>query len=82
MPVGICLFITPSPQCPFKVKESKKSMCLLCLCVNAIVRVGQGDTEKEGGKERLSLSKLIRQGIRMEVKYWATCNERSRVGDI
>lgn len=39
---------------------------------------------REGGRERetLSLSKLIRQGIRMEVKYWATCNERSRVGDI
>lgn len=54
------------------------SVCLWGLCVAACVR------ERAGERERAtrSLSKLIRQGIRMEVKYWATCNERSRVGDI
>lgn len=53
-------------------------VCLWCLCVSACVR----ERERERERETQSLSKLIRRGIRIEVKYWATCNERSRVGDI
>lgn len=67
------VFLLSSPGCLFKGQESTMSMCVCGACAfGACVR----------GRETPSLSKLIRRGIRMEVKYWATCNERSRVGDI
>ena len=85
MQVGICLLITPSPEYPFKGQESKMPIVfVLFVCEHMCNREGETETkiEKEGGGATRSLSKLIRRGIRMEVKYWATCNERSRVGDI
>lgn len=69
--VGICRFITSSLQHPFKGREGTMSACVpqcLCFCTCVTERL------------RESLSKLIRWGIRIEVKYWATCNERSREG--
>lgn len=53
--------------------KDKKAQCLcvsqcLCSCTCVMERL------------RETLSKLIRWGIRMEVKYWATCNERRREG--
>lgn len=44
--VGICLFIIPSPECPFKGQESKMSMCV-CGVSARVREKGERDREDE-----------------------------------
>lgn len=68
---------------------SSKGKTAQCPCVFAAFvcrrtckRGRLGEEGRGRQTDSWSLSKLIREGIGTGVKYWATCNERSRVRDI
>ena len=49
--VGICLFITSSPECPFKGARKAKCPCVFwAACVHLCTR--EGEREREGGRLR------------------------------